>query len=249
MTAPPLSILCVTKGEVHAIAFLLELCALAEACGAQLVLAGDGESGLDAATRAHTAYEAGRGSKARLDCTVTPVRSAGYVESVLDTALQACRGEYVLRMDDDERCSEAMVLWLLEEEYRHADHWKFCTANLWEDDQSVITDAPLWPDHHTRLSVRAKAGGRHTPHAGSPYGGGVLAPVIHEHHKFLVKSLARRKALARHYAKMGALLTPFTLPEAAFETLTLAPLGDGTVRAWAAHELRTVRLAREAVPA
>jgi len=162
---PPLSILCVTKGESHATAFLTEMCALAEACGGQVVLAGDGASGFEMARQAAYAYASNRNGNGRLCAEVIGVQSTGFLESVLERALEPCTGEYVLRLDDDERCSEAMTLWLLDEHYREADHWKFCTANLWGDAQSVITDPPLWPDHHTRLSVRSKAGGRHTPHA------------------------------------------------------------------------------------
>lgn len=236
---PDLSILCITRGDGYAMRFLREMAALAVETDAELVVAGDGNYGYAA-----VAVEAMKWS---CSSTVFGVHSAGYIESVLDDAVAACRGTYVLRLDDDESCSPAMVQWLRERRYRDDAHWKFATANLWRDAQSVITNPPLWPDHHTRLSLRALSGGRPKhPHATSPHGNGTLAPVIHLHHKFLVKGYARRQAIARAYEQVGPglgmsdTMRPFSLPETCYETLHLAPLGDGTLREWRPEEIEAV---------
>jgi len=59
--------------------------------------------------------------------------------------------------------------------------------------------------------------------------------VLIEHHKFLVKSLAERQALAERYeaahpsAGLGPHHRPFNLPEVHFPELHLAPIGRGEV--------------------
>ncbi len=231
-----LSLLLVTKAERYAQPFLAAADDLAYDLGAQLVLACDGE---DAIARL--------GTFMATDAAVL-VRSQGYLESVLDQAIEACTGDYILRIDDDERCSPAMVRWLRDERYLAADHWKFSRAHLWRDTGHLILSNQLWPDLQTRLSMAAKAGGRRSIHAGSPFGGGELAPVILEHHKFLVKTKHEREAIARAYDRVatgagtGGML-PFSLPEAAYDELTLAPIGDGTLRSWAPDELHVLKVA------
>jgi hypothetical protein len=170
------------------------------------------------------------------------VESQGYIESVLDEGINACRGEYVLRMDDDEVITPAMSMWLHERLYEAHPAWKFATANMWQDDKSFIFNAPLWPDHHDRLALKQYAGGRgKTPHAGAVYPG-VLAPVVFEHHKFLVKSYDERVQIAARYDAIGQGLgtggmTAFTLPERAFDSLLLGEVGFGDLLACAASKL------------
>lgn len=235
---PQLSIVCVSRLEHFAGPFLEEMSWAAGALDAEFVLALDRvPSG--ALTDLHLNWQALP--------KVVSVESHGYVESVLDHVLEHATGEYILRLDDDEKCSQAMFEWLENREYRAAAHWKFPTANLWGDENSVLTMPPLWPDPHTRLSRKQFAGGRHHPHAGSPYGGGEYAPVIHEHHKFLVKTRAEREIIAARYDAIGEGygtgdgLRPFSLPETCYEEFTLAPLGDGHLREWAPEELRVVK--------
>jgi predicted O-methyltransferase YrrM len=206
---PALSILCVTGGEPHAARFLQEMAILAGRCGAELVLAADG-------VRARENIDG-----MQIAARVLTVHSAGYLESVLDDALGSCAGDHILRLDDDERASPAMAQWLADGSYRAADHWKFSRAHLWPDETRHITSLPLWPDHQTRLSRRELAGGRRSIHAGSPYGGGQLAPVTIEHHKFLVRDEAQRRAIAARYDRIlpGAGTSPgmqaFQLPDLA----------------------------------
>jgi hypothetical protein len=217
-----LTVLCVTRAEAYAWPFLRDLEDLAAGLDAQLVIGADGP---EAKAVLCEGPVAGR---------IVPLQSQGYIESVLDEAIAACDGDYVLRLDDDERCSPALVQWLQNESYLEADHWKFPRAHFWGDDQSVIVTLHLWPDVQTRLSVKAKAGGQRFIHAGSPFGGGAEAPVYMEHHKFLVKSYDERRAIAERYDAVrlgygtGGML-PFSLPEDAYETAKIVARGDGSV--------------------
>lgn len=226
-----LSILCVTQFETWAVPYLAQMSELCQFLGAEFVLLND--SGRD------TPWPSVR------------VRSKGYVESVLEQGVQLCSGGYVLRLDDDERCTPAMVRWLKDLSYEQDDHWKFATANMWTLTH-FIHMPPVWPDHHTRLSVKSKAGGRHAPHCGSPYGGGQLAPVIFEHHKFVIKTLEQRKKIAAGYDAYAEgygtsdNMRPFSLPETCYDHLILAPIGDGTLKEWAEDELERVELVRVA---
>ena len=197
-----LSILCVSRGELHAHRFICKLGELAYLLDAELVLALDGDAphpifdGFDFALR---------------------VRSSGDIGSVLDEALTACSRSYVLRIDDDERCSDTMVRWLESKEYEAGQHWKFARAHLWGDEQHMLLTPHLWPDHQTRLSWKQYAGNRKAVHAGSPYGGGVPAPCVIEHHKFLVRSLEARREMVRRYDAIqpgaGSNFRPFSVPE------------------------------------
>lgn len=198
---PDLTVLCVTRGEGYALPFLEDMQELAEDIGATLVVAADG----------NTAFNHLEG--------LNPIRvhSHGYIESVLDEALDHVATEYVLRLDDDERVSYGMYVWLLENHYRDADHWAFPRAHLWPDASRYVTSSPLWPDLQTRLSVKAKAGGRRVVHAGSPYGTGRVAPCVIEHHKFLVRPIEERRRLVERYEQIqtgaGREFLPFSMPE------------------------------------
>lgn len=219
---PDLSILCVTAAEPWARPFVWTLSALASGLHAQLVVVP-------------------HGSAAVLRLIEWGVRPSGmvdgecrYLEAYLDDALALCNGRYVLRIDDDERCSPAMVAWLAMREYAVGDHWKFPRMHLWPNDQSALMTPQLFPDHQTRLSVRAKAGGRRTPHAMSPFGGGALAPAAIFHYKFLARTRAERARQAAVYDAYrpgygtGGMLA-FSLPEDAYDRAPVAAVGDGNV--------------------
>jgi hypothetical protein len=220
-----LSILCVTKAEPFALPFLAVLASDAFELGAELVIAVDDASTWPVIGTPPTVGE----------YQVCRVQSAGYIESVLDEAIGFCCGDYVLRLDDDERMSLDMVMWLRSDAYLDADHWAFPRANLWGDADSVLVNPPLWPDLQTRLSIKPKAGGRHGVHDGSPFGTGRIAPAVIEHHKYLIKSREVREAQARGYdalrpgAGTDPAMWPYMVPEVAYARvgLHLAPLGDG----------------------
>jgi hypothetical protein len=202
---PLLSVLCVTRLEAHALPFLHNLTHLAEACGAECVIAVDGdESVLPDIIKDTT--------------KVARVKSAGYVESVLEDAIRFTTGDYILRLDDDERASVAMANWLRHQMYTSADHWSFPRVHLWGDQRHALSTPLLWPDPQTRLSIRAMAGGRSVIHAASPFGLGQMAPCAIEHHKFLVKTLDERREIAARYEARqpgtgSGLFLAFSCPE------------------------------------
>ncbi len=218
-----LSILCVTKAEAYCLPFLQAFADLARVVNGELVIGADGADAF--ATMLAAPLHTGRPRM------IVELASKGYIESVLDEALAACHGDYILRLDDDELASPAMITWLQHGRYRAEKHWKFPRAHLWGDRELCIMNAPLWPDHQTRLSVREMAGERRGIHCGSPFGGGVLAPCLIEHYKFIVKSSEERRAIAATYDRVmsgagtGGFL-PFNLPEQAYPqgTLDLKPV-------------------------
>lgn len=171
-----LSILCVSQVKPRAIPFLEDMKRTAEALGGEFVLAEDGKD----------------------------VHSQGYIESVLDDAIALTRGDYILRLDDDERCSRSMLRWLELKKYEEGDHWSFPRIHLWKDVHTMIMEEYYWPDLQTRLSTRAKAGGRSEIHAGSPFGAGTIARVSIEHYVYLVKPYEERIAIAANYHRIRA---------------------------------------------
>lgn len=219
MTRKTLSIVCVTRGDDDALAFLHDMAQVAHQISAEFVPVADGHE-----------------AQARLlsiGLTATVVHSVGYVESVLDQAIMRCNERFILRLDDDERCSPAMVRWLERGDYLACDHWKFPRQHVWPEPGQVILTPHLFPDWQTRLSVKEKAGGRNAVHAGSPFGGGEEAPVAIEHHKFR-KSYAARLAIAQNYDRFckgygTGNMRPFSLPEDVYQFVTVVDQGDGTV--------------------
>lgn len=195
-----LTLLCISEGRDHAGPFLTQMEEAAETAGANLLILDDGSD----------------------------VHSGGYLESVLDQAIERCRTEYVLRLDDDEALPSETVAWLRDGRYRTADHWAFKRRNLWPDAEHYISNPPLWPDLQTRLSVKAKAGSRPDIHSGSPFGTGTVAPVPIDHHKFLVRSREEREALVQRYDNVapgaGSQYVMFSLPERFEEVLKCKPI-------------------------
>lgn len=206
-----LSILCVTKLEPHAEPFLRAMATLANHLDAEFVISANPD--------AEWPSDIG-------DVRLT-FESPGYIEPLLDRALPECSGEYVLRLDDDERVSPQMASWLERGEYREADHWAFPRLNLWEDKTHYLANAPLWPDLQTRLSVKAKAGSRPEMHQGSPFGTGQFSGMPIEHHKFLVKDRAEREQGLEHYRTLNPYADAwaiFSVPERFEDQLLIAPV-------------------------
>lgn len=211
-----LSILCITKCEPHAERFIMAMRDVAVDCNAEVVIGFDYTGG-PWPMKATSAT-------GRMRCF--QICSDGHIESVLDQMIAVCSGDYVLRLDDDERVTVGMAEWLRTRQYQTGEHWALPRMNLWGDERHYIANPPLWPDLQTRLSVKAKAGGRAGVHDGSPFGTGTVAPVAMEHHKFLIRSRDEREAQAAHYESLrpgagsGHYLA-FSVPEAVFPEFDL----------------------------
>lgn len=204
----PLSILCITKAESYAFNFLNKMTDLACSLRAEFVIAADGGG---AYTRCYN-EALGEHKLCMVQCT------GPSLEEALDEAISHCSREYVLRLDSDETFHGAQ--WLVDRKYLTHDNWAFTTYNLWQDRNHYITNAPLWPDIHTRLAIKEKSGGRTQLHAGSPWGMGELAPepIGIKHHKFLVRNYQQRLATAERYEAFSpgfglGFMRVYSLPE------------------------------------
>lgn len=224
MSASDLTILTVTRCEQFSHRFLREMGQISLGIGSQFVVALD-SVGPASICPTDVLSQANR---------VIPVRSAGYIESVLDLAVGHCSTRYIFRLDDDERCSDSLITWLKDGGYREETHWKFPRAHVWGDADHFISAPPLWPDVQTRLSIKEKSGGRRVVHAGSPFGGGTPCLWHIEHWKFMVKSFEERQAIAAVYDKAspgygtGETMIAFSLPELYYEDVNalLQPLQE-----------------------
>ena len=221
-----LSLLCVTKAEPHAKRFLAEMLDLGRQLEAEVIFAADGVAAMGQIVAWGLPVLSMRG-----------VVSKGYLESVLDEAVEFCSRDYVLRLDDDEGCSKAMVRWLTNRAYESGNHWKFDRVHLWGDCRTALVTPQLYPDAQTRLSVKRLAGGRSVIHAGSPHGGGLVAPCAIEHHKLLVKTLEERRAIVRRYDLVnpgsGTSFAAFSVPEDVYSPDVIA----SCLRSWDGERL------------
>lgn len=217
-----LSVVMVTKGEAHIWPYIRKAKALAQAIDAEFIIGLDDYQNDD-----FICVEKG----------IVHVKSDGYLESVLDEVLKHATGKYILRLDDDESISDAMLHWLKAGHYHASDVWAFPRANMWWQGKAITTP-PLWPDLQTRLTTRSKAGGRTQIHQGSPHGTGAVAPVAILHHKFDVRSFDERLRIAAQYESVkpgcgfGATYQPYNLPERCFDTITVQDIGTGAVPNW-----------------
>ena len=139
------------------------------------------------------------------------VHSAGYIESILDEAVEWTHGDYIMRLDDAEKFSSAAVLWLKQEEYRNYHAWAFPRPALWPDVKTTLVGWPgfkLFPDFQLRLATR-DVKWPNKIHS-TPKVLVQLAPVMIEHHAFLCKTYAERQALTAEYEtiKTGKLFRP-----------------------------------------
>lgn len=206
-----LSIVCVTNCEPHALDFLKHMRQCADSLHAELVI------GLD---NPNAPIEI-----VNLADVVVEVKSRGYLESILDEVLDQCNGDYVLRLDDDEKISKALFDWLKSGKYEEGDVFAFPRPYLWGDDKHVLAD--LLPDWQTRLTTWEKSGGRGQIHSGSPYGTGRIIPFPIEHYKFLVKTREQREAIMLRYESVrpGAGKEPcygmYNMPELYFDKLNI----------------------------
>ncbi len=209
-----LSILCISKIERCCIPVIQDLAQLASQLkSTEFVLITDGPMAFSQAEALDLPNK---------DLKIASIKSQGYIESSLDSALAYCDGDYVLRIDDDEYMSFAMIRWLASTHWLAHDHWEFPRAHMWNHCKSVLMTPQLFPDYQTRLSIKSKAGGRFGVHAGSPFGGGERAPAVIEHHKFVIKDYEARRQIAAVYDNYSpgygtGNMKPFSLPEDAYK--------------------------------
>jgi len=180
-----LSIVCVSDATVVTRLFLLEFQMLARMLGAEFVLGAHGD----------------RARRFAEDYDIKHVMVQGsYFEELIDQALDACTGDYILRVDDDERCSTGMIDWLKTDEWFRRDSWFFSRAHLWPDVQHCIAKQPYFPDFQARLSV-ARQSRRpvkiHAAHAYPAYR--APATAFLEHHVFLIRTREERQAITAKY--------------------------------------------------
>lgn len=235
MLGGDLSIVCVTDLGNHAPPFIGKMSAYAKILDAELIIGWDirrGESETDYFWLSELADK------------VIPVKSKGYLESVLNRVATHADGNWVLRLDDDETLPTLTIEWLRYGSFRDYPVWSIRTANLWGDDRHFITTSPLWPDAHARLSTKKLATGwKNTPHASAPHGAGRMAPAMILHHKFLVKSYEERVQIARRYDDIregggtGPTYLPHTLPEHRWDWMHVREIDPQAV-----HSRQPIRL-------
>jgi len=195
-----LSICCLTKFESHSHRFLTEMVSLAKSLNAEFVLGADGKE-----------------EKARqYTDKVVPVKSKGYLESVLQEVLDACTGDYVFRLDDDEMVSNSLYTWFKTTELT-SPTYSFYRYELYKDENHYITHHSLFPSVSPRLTTKEWAICKDIIHGHFvPYGTVVKQPILH--HKFLVKTYEERLEIATRYegvtknAGLGSYRV-WTLPE------------------------------------
>ncbi len=217
-----LTILCITPAGDKAIPFLRAMRKNADALNAVFAVALDTKDGWGNLPNVQ-----------ELAHNVIFVKSDGYVESVIKRAYSAVQTNWCLRLDDDEEMSPALFDWIRGRHYLDESAWHIPTMALYPDKERFITNEPLYPDVHIRLtSWRHYSQIAEAIHAGQPFMAAMTDKAIF-HHKYLVESYQDRIAKAAHYdsIKEGAgtgTHKPFTLPEEVFEKAIVAPIGDGT---------------------
>jgi hypothetical protein len=218
-----LSILCVTNNQHPQVTwFICQMHRVATLLGAELVL------GLDR-------KDAQRAGFRTLANVALDLQADQLQEDVMDQAVQACHGDYVLRVDDDEVISPALVKWLQAEIYQLINNkvYAFPRVYLWPDAQHLLTNPGMYPDLQTRLGKRACMLGVNYVHAGNPHGTGQIVPYAIEHHNLLVKSREQREAILARYEALrpGAGSLPhyarYNVPELFYPVLESKEYKDG----------------------
>lgn len=211
-----LSVLCVSKCEPHTRRFFTHFRAIADIFGAEFVLAHDRCD--------------------RPDCDADKylsVTAKATIEDVLIEAHRACSGDYVLRLDDDETLSPAAILKV--DSAMRADPegriFALPRANLIENDRTAIISGSLFPDFQVRLMPR-EAEIRTLLHEGLPANAMIKGMILH--HKFLIKTIEERRALAASYEAhrdgcgSGHYLQ-FSVPEDVFDEIEVQSFTTGDV--------------------
>jgi hypothetical protein len=143
---------------------------------------------------------------ASLATRVSEVDGKGYVEAHLREMIQACRGDWILRLDSDERLAPAWSQgWWLK--YLDGEHTHFWVPRQWFDTRhTYLTVAPWAADPQMRLfrNVPSKITfpeqiHEHMVVAGS---GEYLAELPIEHHVLWLKTRAEREEKVARYLRL-----------------------------------------------
>lgn len=181
-----LSIICVTQADAKVRPFLQHFISLAHILGAEIIFGCHGAPAVQW-------LETQKG----LDGVFV---EGQFIEEMLDPVIAACQGNYILRLDDDERCSAGLVNWLKSGEWVRRDSWFFSRRHLWPDERHCLAGQPYFPDFQVRLSVKRQARRQpklHAAHAYPAYRAPGMAYL--EHHVFLVRSRAERQMVTAKY--------------------------------------------------
>ena len=222
-----LSIICMTRGGQSSYNFIAQLDIDARELGAEFLVGYETDRVQDADGRPHYI-------PTMFSCKSFSIYTGGFVEGGLNQLAAHAQGRFVLRLDDDESISPAMLQWLKDKKYEGAPAWAFPTAALWGDDKHFITSPPFWPDTHVRLTAWHMASDWPNEPHGKPDWVRTArpAPVAIRHHKFRIKTYVERQAIADSYeAKLvggghGKRLV-YSLPEDVLSQLTLSLVGAG----------------------
>ena len=206
-----ISVLCVTRGEPHTPRFLHHFGLVAAFLRAEFVVARD---------RCDIVVD---GAKViDVDCSSCPT-----CETVLEEAVAACSGDWILRLDDDETVSFAMLGCLLAADLAKYEAVGFPRAHLWGDEQTMLTNADYWPDVQMRFSKREWAV-RHTLHE-PPARLDAGVPGCLLHHVYLVRDREARRETAERYCRIQGVPMPDPPRYWPSDYLQLStrPVGDG----------------------
>lgn len=181
-----LSICCVTNGNHYALTYLSYMRILADKLGCEFVV------GMDKTES--------KAIKILADVAVKlPEHEVELQECVLDKAIEMCTGDYILRLDDDEKVSSALEHWILSRAYHLGELFAFPRVYMYPDTKHVLANDGVYPDLQTRLGKKEKMYGVNHIHAGNPHGTGLVIPYAIEHHNLIAKSYKERQKIADRY--------------------------------------------------
>lgn len=198
-----LSVLCATRAEAVVRPFLAEMGPLAKACGGRFGVVLDGsesyERWKDLGLSAHT------------------IIAQDGVHLAMQDTVNECPTEYVLILDDDERCPQALSEWLQQRQYETADCWYISRAWLYPDRQHYITSPKHYPNFTARIGRTSGVVVPTQIHAGwiAKFPETAFCPHSLEHHKLLIRTLEERQATVQRYEsiKKDAGMPGHYLPE------------------------------------
>lgn len=213
---PTLTVLTVSTLPWYAWRFIRLARNIAEGLGAEHVLAAD--LGGMPTIRADALRALGEGDGPGTRTVFVDSGGAGYLEACLNQAIDRCNGEYIFRLDDDERASPALAMWLREwlGDANAEPQYTFPRAALWPDEAHWANEPEVWPDAQARLATRelSRRSYVHEQWCGDEVF--VKAPIIH--HSYLVKTAAEHEAIAAVYRRERP-DAPYWMPNDATRTV------------------------------